>query len=71
MRKVLLATAIASLPSAVALAQPVGGGGTYYPATGDAQRNLDPGAAEKPYTPPPPPKSEPQKPNVMVVGPDG
>ncbi len=70
MRKLLLATAIASLPSAAALAQPVGGG-TYYPPTGDAQRNLDPGAAEKPYTPPPPPKTEPQKPNVMVVGPDG
>ena len=65
MKKLLLSIALA--PS-VALAQPYGGP---QPNVPDAPRTLDPGSEAKPYTPPPQKAPEPQKPNVMVVGPDG
>ena len=57
------------LAPAAALAQPYMGG----PAAGapDAPRTLDPGAEAKPYTPPPTNSQPAQKPNVMIVGPDG
>jgi hypothetical protein len=39
----------------------------------DAPRTLDPGSAPQQYVPPPPPAPPPaaQKPNVIVIGPDG
>ena len=67
MRRVLLATTLSSLLApAAALAQPIYTGGG-----ADAPRTLDPGAPEKPAATAPPPKAEPAKPSIMVVGPDG
>ncbi|MGE5184074.1 MAG: LysM peptidoglycan-binding domain-containing protein [Acidobacteriota bacterium] len=57
------------LAPAVAGAQPYMGGPS--PGAPDAPRTLDPGAEAKPYTPPPPQPAEREKPNVMIVGPDG
>ncbi|HEX5059427.1 MAG TPA: LysM peptidoglycan-binding domain-containing protein [Kofleriaceae bacterium] len=66
MRKILLALVAPLVAPGVAAAQvPV------YPQQQDAPINLDPGAAPKPATPPPAPKQQPQKPNVVIVGPDG
>jgi hypothetical protein len=64
-KKVLFALLVAP---GVAAAQVPG-----YPApTGDAPITLDPGAAPKPITPAPQPtQPAQQKPNVIVVGPDG
>ena len=66
--KRLVALAIVLSP-AVAAAQQV----PFYPSGNvpDAPRTIDPGAEAKPYTPPPPPEQAPQKPNVIVIGPDG
>src|SRR5439155_16746454 len=66
--RLALALALVLAP-AIAAAQPYGGP---QPNVPEAPRTLDPGAEAKPYTPPPPPKQPAQqKPNIMVVGPDG
>jgi hypothetical protein len=67
-RKFLFATSLSFVAPSVAFAQlpPVSN-----PSVPDAPRMLDPGATERPYTPPPPPSRPAQQPNVIVVGPDG
>ena len=66
--KLALGLALVLAPGVAAAQVPI------YPSGNvpDAPRNLDPGQETKPFTPPPPPPTQkPQKPNVIVVGPDG
>jgi hypothetical protein len=70
--KQLLGLALALAPAIAAAQVPIYPGGPPNGSVPDAPRTLDPGSAPTQYTPPPPPPPPPaEKPNVIVIGPDG